>query len=121
MLLVISSGGQRIGFLNSIYLYILSIIIYSYYVDGIKCAEEFLNSVPCIQSHVPTLMDYFRTGTESISNLMCGEYNEQTDACAKLGKASPPSVPNTTHYLTPMSLLIDLMESIKDFKQNVAI
>jgi len=86
-----------------------------YFVEAIKCAEDFMNSIDCLRPHVPMLMDYFRTGTSSISDIMCGEYNDQTDACAKLGPAPAPAKRNTKKYLTPTSLLIDLMESIKDY------
>lgn len=93
----------------------------SYYVEGVKCAENFLNSVSCIRSHVPILLDYLRSGTQSMTDLMCGEYNDSTDACDKLGKAPKPEKPNKTKYFMPVSLLVDLMESIDDFKPSTAL
>lgn len=61
-------------------------------------------------------MDYFRTGTSSITDIMCGDYTASTDACAKLGPPPKALTPNTKKYLTPMAMLIDLMESITDFE-----
>ena len=79
----------------------------------LKCAEEFMYSIPCLQKHTPMLLDYFRTGTSSISDIMCGEYNDQTDSCMRLGKAPKPVKKlKQIKYVTPMALLIDLMESI---------
>jgi len=84
-----------------------------FFQEGIKCAEEFLTSIPCMRAHVPTLMEYFRTGTGSITELVCGEYNDQTDACERLGRPPTPTEKHESkRYLTPTSLLIDLIESM---------
>lgn len=86
------------------------------FADAVSCAEDVLGNIPCIRPHIQTLMDYFRTGTSSITDIMCGDYTASTDACAKLGPPPKALTPNTKKYLTPMAMLIDLMESITDFE-----
>ena len=84
------------------------------FVEGVRCGETFLNSVACIRPYVPMLMDLFRGASSSIADLACGEYNEGTDACEKLGPPPKPLKPNRNRYSTVALVLIELLASIKD-------
>ena len=87
----------------------------SYFLEGVKCVEEFLDTVPCIRNQRATLMDMFRSGSDNLIETMCGEYSPETDACERLGPAPKPAKEITKQYITPMSLFIDLLESVKSF------
>lgn len=96
----------------SVYLSIVLSFNCSYFVEQTKCFENFLNTVPCMRPHVGIIMDLIQSETGSLTSMMCGEYNDSSDACEKLGPAPAPVTPNKKEYLTPVSMFIDLLASM---------
>lgn len=86
-----------------------------FYVEAIKCAEEFLDSIPCIREHRESLMELFQANSGSMADLICGDFGAQTDACEKLGPPPKPEKEITKVYVSPVSVLVDLIESMDNF------
>lgn len=84
------------------------------FVEGVRCGEAFLNNVPCIRPYANMFMDIFRGASGQMVDLACGDYNEQTDACERLGPPPKPVKPNKNRYKTAALVLIELLASIKD-------
>ena len=57
-------------------------------------------------------MDLLQSEIGQLTSMMCGEYNESTDACETLGPAPAPVRPNTKTYLTPVSMFMDMLASM---------
>ena len=91
------------------------LVFCSFYVDSIKCGEEFLETVDCIRPHLAQMMEQFRAGTGTLTEFFCGDYNEQTDACDRLGPVPKQGKVNNKFYATPVSLLVDLLDSFQNF------
>lgn len=81
----------------------------------IRCSEDFLGSIPCMRSHVPTLIEYYRTNAASLTEMTCGEYNDQSDACQRLGPPPRGTQENRKRYMTPFSLGFDMLDNMENF------
>ncbi|OTF78015.1 hypothetical protein BLA29_008975 [Euroglyphus maynei] len=87
------------------------------YVDGMKCARIVLDDVVCSEENNDELiMDSIRGITGNFVNFVCGDFDESTTLCDQLGPQPPLEKPITKRYYTPIFLLVDLMESMKNFQ-----
>lgn len=58
-------------------------------------------------------MDFYQGISQSNVDLFCGDYNEQSEICSKLTVSKSVKV-NRYNYANILSLIIDILASIKD-------
>lgn len=80
-----------------------------------ECADAFLSSKPCMRKAKDIILDFFKSFTQGLIDVSCGEYTDQTDKCSTLPPppALPANVKPPTKYHTMVFPLIDLLLSIK--------
>lgn len=83
------------------------------YVESMRCLDQQLNEHECLRTHHDYLMDLSRSFITSISDIMCGDYNEDTDRCDKLAPAPAPEKLNTKSYKTFIWVMTDILASMK--------
>lgn len=84
------------------------------FVGVFQCVEGLMNKVSCMRPHAGQLMDMIRSMSGSMSDMACGEYNDQTDACEKLGPPPKQVKLNENVYKSVALVIIELISSIKD-------
>lgn len=83
------------------------------YVESMRCLDRQLNEHECLRRHHDYLMDLSRSFITSISDIMCGDYNEDTDRCDKLGPPPTPKTFNSKQYKTFIWVMTDILASMK--------
>lgn len=80
-----------------------------------ECVEEIFDTQECLRRNKLVMMDWVRSLTGPFVDMMCGEYNEYTDSCAKLPPMPklPPGVHSNKTYHSVMFPLIDFVLTTK--------
>lgn len=78
------------------------------------CISDFLDTHPCMERNKGLIMDFVRGFVQALVDVMCGEYNDQSDRCDSIPPLPPVQLPpNRPQYLSMMFPLIDMFQSIK--------
>lgn len=88
------------------------------YVEAMSCASTFLDNTHCARNKKPIILDFIRGLIGGVTDLICTEYDGSTDKCDKLPKAVPKQK-NKRIYLNFVTVMIDVMDSIKDPDQHL--
>lgn len=88
------------------------------YVEAYRCARKVVEGVTCIRNNIEEIFEMFNSHTSSNLDTLCGEYVESTRACELLPKPKLPRKPSPAankKYITPVFLMIDLLESMNNY------
>lgn len=91
------------------------------YVEAYGCARAFMESISCLRNSVDELFEVLNQQSSSNLETLCGEYVHSTQACQRLPPLSlnGQSKNRNKKYITPVFLLIDLLESMNNFTAPV--
>lgn len=82
----------------------------------LDCLSGFMETKECLRRTRGIQMDFIRSLFQSLIDVMCGDYNEDTDRCSLLGEVPSlsPLPANRRVYLTQMFPIIDILNSINN-------
>ncbi len=73
-----------------------------------ECARDAANNI-CGHKKCDDFEKYINSLSGNTLNLMCGEYEEDSDKCEKL-----PSLPKSTKFSKPPSIIIGFAQLLED-------
>lgn len=79
----------------------------------IDCYEKKMLALDCFKNGTAALLDFVRSLFANLVDVICGDFNEHTDKCDKLGPTPKAVKPARTSYKAVLFHVIELIASIK--------